>query len=123
MAETARRVISVEMDLERAGAAAGNLKDLGNVELLQGDWREELPTRGPFGLIFLDAGGFKESPSDVGALAVSMLEPGGLFVADDMIPGLAAHDAARSFVMSNPMLVGTEVLTTKNSSALIAARR
>jgi len=123
MAETADRVVSVEIDRDRARAAAENLKDLKNVELLEGDWREELPSRGPFGLIFLDAGGFKESPEDVGAIVLSLLENGGLVVADDMVPGLAAHDRARSFVLSNPILVGVEVLTTPESSALIAARR
>jgi protein-L-isoaspartate O-methyltransferase len=48
MAETARHVFSVEIDPERARMAARELKDVENIELLQGDWRDELPPRGPF---------------------------------------------------------------------------
>lgn len=122
MAETAHHVVSVEIDPERARATAKELKDLGNVELLQGDWRDELPPRGPFGLLFLDAGGFKEAPEEVGTLAVSMLEVGGLLVADDMTPGREAHDPARAFLSRHPLLRSTEVLTTPETSSLIAAR-
>jgi predicted O-methyltransferase YrrM len=123
MAESADHVVSVEIDRDRARTVAESLIELKNVELLEGDWREELPSRGPFGLIFLDAGGFKESPEEVGAIALSLLEKGGLMIADDMVPGLAAHDRARSFILNHPILVGVEVLTTPESSALIAACR
>ena len=123
MASTASGVVSVEIDQERSEAAAAALADVDNVELLVGDWREHLPPRGPFGLLFLDAGGFKEAPGEVGSIAIGLLEPGGLLVADDMTPGLAAHDRAREWLLGHPDLVGAEILTTPSTSALIGARR
>ncbi len=48
-----------------------------------------LPVRGPFGLLFLDSGGFTEAPDEIGPLAIDLLESEGLLVADDMTPGLA----------------------------------
>lgn len=123
LSSTATSVVSVEIDPERAALAADALADLTNVELLVGDWKELLPTRGPFGLFFLDSGGFKEAPEEIGPLAIDLLEPGGLLVADDMTPGFADHDAARTFLFQHAGLVATEVRTTATTSALIAARR
>ena len=59
------------------------------MELLIGDWRELLPPRGPFGLVFLDGGGFKHAPGASGDLVFGLLERGGLLVMDDMTPGRA----------------------------------
>ncbi len=123
MASTALSVLSVELDPDRAEVAALSLTDLDNVELLVGDWRDLLPARAPFGLVFLDAGGFKEAPGDVGPVAVDLLEPGGLLVADDMTPGLAAHDPARDFLFGHPDLAAVEVRTTPHTSAIVCARR
>ena len=56
IAATARSLVTVERDAERAEIAAGRLRGLDNVELIVGDWREDLPKRAPYDLPFFDAG-------------------------------------------------------------------
>jgi SAM-dependent methyltransferase len=56
LAETARRVVTVERDPERLAVARERLAGLANVELLEGDVYEELRGRGPFDLVFVDGG-------------------------------------------------------------------
>ncbi len=123
MAATAASLVTVELDPGRAALAAERLRDLPNVELIVGDWREELPARGPFGLVFLDGGGFKQEPDALGPLAVSLLAPGGLLVIDDLTPGRVAHDPARTFLLQHPELAAAEILTTPATAAIVAARR
>ena len=93
------------------------------MELVVGDWRIVLPERAPFELLFLDSGGFKQEPEVVGPLAVRLLGQGGLLVIDDLTPGLAGHDPARSFLLEHEELVATEILTTSHTAAIVAARR
>ena len=77
IAETARSLVTVELDPERAEAARSRLAGLGHVELLVGDWREQLRGRGPFELVFFDGGGWKRDPEAGGAqLAVDLLAAG-----------------------------------------------
>ncbi len=90
IASTATSLVTTELDPERARIARERLAGLPNVEFLEGDWRETLPPRGPFGLVFLDAGGWKDDPSARGQLAIDLLEPGGLLVKDDMTPARSA---------------------------------
>jgi predicted O-methyltransferase YrrM len=56
IASTAKSLVTVESDAERAAVAVERLRSFDNVELLVGDWREHLPARGPYELIFFDAG-------------------------------------------------------------------
>ena len=123
LAVTATSVVSVEIDPERAALAAQALGGIPHLELLVGDWKEVLPPRGPFGLFFLDSGGFKEAPHEIGPLAIELLELGGLLVADDMVPGFEGHDAARRFLFEHDRLAATELLTTATTSVLVAALR
>jgi len=123
MARTARSVVTTETDPDRARIAAERLASCPNVELLVGDWRELLPRRGPYGLVFLDGGGFKHAPEEQGDLVVSLLEPDGLLVMDDMTPGEIRFDPVREWAACRPELEPVEVLTTPTTSALIAARR
>jgi protein-L-isoaspartate(D-aspartate) O-methyltransferase len=51
MAETARSLVTVELDPERAAAARERLAGFANVEALEGDAYELLRGRGPFGLV------------------------------------------------------------------------
>jgi predicted O-methyltransferase YrrM len=122
MAATAESVVTVECDPERAAIAAERLQPFPNVELLVGDWREVLPPRGPFGLFFLDAGGFKQAPDELGDVVVDMLEPAGLLVMDDMTPDWPGFDPVREWALGHPRLRAAEVLTTPQTSALIVAR-
>ena len=59
LASTAREVVTVEVDPERAREARVRLEGRPNVELLVGDWAELLPRRGPFELLFMDGAGWK----------------------------------------------------------------
>lgn len=122
MARTARSVVTVEHDPERAELAAQRLASYSNVELLLGDWRELLPPRGPFGLVFLDGGGFKHAPDESGDLVYGLLESGGLLVMDDLTPGRTEFDPVRAWAHSHTGLRAAEVMTTPTSSALLIAR-
>jgi predicted O-methyltransferase YrrM len=122
MAETARSVVTVELDPERAAIAARRLEPFSNVELVVGDWREQLPPRGPFGLVFLDGGGFKHSPEEGDDLVLGLLEPGGLLVMDDLTPGRPGPDRVREWAFGHARLQAVEVLTTPETAALVLAR-
>jgi predicted O-methyltransferase YrrM len=123
MATTAESVVTVELDPSRAATAASRLERFANVELLVGDWRGLLPPRGPFGLVFLDAGGFKHAPDASGDLVLGLLEPGGLLVMDDLTPGFPGLDPVRRWAFEHPALAAVEILTTPRTSALVIARR
>jgi predicted O-methyltransferase YrrM len=118
LAETARSVVTVELDAERAAIAARRLESFANVEALSGDWREALRGRGPFGLVFTDGGAY---PWDE---ILGLLAPRGFLVKDDLTPGRAlAGDPVREFLLRDPRLVAVEILTTPSSAAIVAVRR
>jgi predicted O-methyltransferase YrrM len=117
LAETARSVVTVELDAERAAIAARRLGSFPNVEALAGDWREALRGRGPFGLVFADGGAY---PWDE---ILGLLAPQGLLVKDDLTPGRPlAGDPVREFLLRDPRLVAVEILTTPSSAAIVAVR-
>jgi predicted O-methyltransferase YrrM len=121
MAATASSLVTVELDEERAVLARARLAGLDNVELLIGDWRDQLPPRAPYELLFLDGGGYKQSPEETGPRALELLAEGGLLVIDDLTPGSAEHDPARAFLLNHPGLAAAEVLTTSETAAIVAA--
>jgi predicted O-methyltransferase YrrM len=117
IAETARSLVTVESDPERAAVARERLAGLDNVEALQGDAYEQLRGRGLFGLVFAD-GGFYDWEQ-----IVQLLEPGGLLVKDDLTPGRAVEgDPVREFLLRDPRLAAVEILTTPQSAAIVAVR-
>jgi predicted O-methyltransferase YrrM len=123
IAETAASLVTVEIDPERAAAAAERLSGLDHVELLVGDWRGQLRGRGPFELVFFDGGGWKHGPDGEQAqAALDLLGPGGLLVADDFTPGFEGHDPAREFLFGHPELVTAEVQVAPTMSVIVAAR-
>jgi len=118
LAETARSVVTVERDPERAAVARERLTGLANVELLEGDSYEQLHGRGPFGLVFADGG----RPYDWEAI-FALLRPGGLIVKDDLTPGRALEgDEVREFLLRDPRLAGAEILATPAMALIVAAR-
>jgi predicted O-methyltransferase YrrM len=118
MAETARSVVTVELDPERARVAAERLAAFENVEALAGDADELLRGRGPFGLVFADAGGY-----DWEAI-LALVEPGGLIVKDDLTPGGATDgDPVRTFLLRDSRLIAAELQITASMSVIVAARR
>ena len=118
MAATARDVVTVEIDPERAEVAAERLADFRNVELLVGDWRDHLPQRAPFDLVFVDGGGAKLDP-----ITPELVERGGLFFMDDFTPDWPGPDPVRERWDSLEGIIVTEILTTPTTAALIAAKR
>jgi predicted O-methyltransferase YrrM len=117
MAATAREVVTVEVDEERAEVAVEHVRDLPNVELLVGDWRDHLASRAPFELVFLDGGGAKTDPA-----AVELAAPGGIYFMDDFTPDWVGPDPVREFWAARNDVVVTEILTTPTTAALVAAR-
>lgn len=118
LAETARSVVTVELDPERAAAARERLAGIANVELLEGNCYEALRGRGPFGLVFADGGAY-----DWEAI-LTLLEPGGLIVKDDLTPGRPVEgDPVREFLLRDPRVAAVEILTTPSSAAIVAVRR
>ena len=121
IASTAASLVTVELDPDRIALARERLAGLANVELLEGDWRDFLPQRGPFELLFLDSGDWKEEPYRQRAL--DLVEPGGLLLKDDMTPGLRRPDPVREWFFGNPDLLATEILTTPETAAIVATKR
>ena len=117
MAETAASVVTVEIDPARAEAASRRLAAFPNVELLVGDWRDHLPRRAPFELVFFDGGGIADAPD-----FLELLEPGGLLVKDDLTPGRPGRDPVRELLLEDERLVAVELLTTPSTAAILAAR-
>ena len=121
IASTAASLVTVERDPDRIALARERLAGVDNVELLEGDWRDLLPQRGPFELVFLDSGDWKEEPARQQAL--DLVDPGGLLLKDDMTPGFAGPDPLREWFFGHADLVATEILTTPETAAIVAAKR
>jgi predicted O-methyltransferase YrrM len=122
MAETARSVVTVELDPERAPVARERLARLANVELLEGDAYELLPGRGPFDLVFAD-GGIRQRGPGAWETIVAITALGGLVVKDDMTPGRAVEgDEIREFLLRDPRLAATEILVTPEIAVIVASR-
>jgi len=118
IAETARSLVTVECDPERAAVARERLASFANVEALEGDAYDLLRGRGPFGLVFADGGAYDWEQ------LLDLLEPGGLLVKDDLTPGRATDgDPVREFLLRDPRLAAVEILTTPGSAAIVAVRR
>jgi predicted O-methyltransferase YrrM len=117
MAATARSVVTVEADPERAAIARTRLARFSNVESLEGDAYELLRGRGPFGLVFADGGSYDWET------ILELTEIGGLIVKDDLTPGREVDgDPVREFLLRDPRVVATEILTTPASAAIVAVR-
>jgi predicted O-methyltransferase YrrM len=115
VAETARRVVTIELDPERAAATRERVRDLPNVVALEGDWRQV--AEGTFGLVFADAGAYEWNR------VVELTEMGGFIVKDDLTPGRATGgDPVREFLLRDARLVATELLTTPDLAAIVAVR-
>lgn len=111
--------VTVENDPERFRVAAQKLAGT-RAEMVLGDWRELMPERAPFDLIFLDAGDAAASAE----LAISMLAEGGILVKDDLTPGRPLDgDPVREALLNDPRLAACEIQTTPTTAAIIAVRR
>jgi predicted O-methyltransferase YrrM len=115
LAETARSVVTIERDPERAAAAREHVRDLPNVRLLEGDWREVAD--GSYGLVFADAGQHEFER------ILELTEVGGFIVKDDLTPGRPVDsDPVREFLLRDPRLVAAELLLRADVSAIVAVK-
>jgi predicted O-methyltransferase YrrM len=109
-------LVTVEVDPERAEQARTALAGT-PAEVLVGDWRELLPERAPFDLVFADGGVAYDAVAD-------LLAPGGIVVKDDLTPGRAIEgDPTREALLLDDRLVATEILVTPAMAAIVAVRR
>jgi predicted O-methyltransferase YrrM len=108
--------VTVEVDVERAAAARTRLAGTA-AEVLEGDWRDLLPPRAPFDLVFADGGRDYEQ-------IAALLAVGGILVKDDLTPGRAVEsDATRQALLQDPRLEATEVRVRDDMAVIVAVRR
>ena len=108
--------VTVELDSGRAAAARERL-DGTVAEVVEGDWRDVLPPRAPFDMVFADGGVAYDR-------VVDLLAPGGIVVKDDLTPGRAVDgDAAREALLLDPRVEAAEVLVTPDMACVVAVRR
>jgi len=86
--------------------------------VLAGDWREHLPERGPFDLVFADGGvGYEH--------VIDLLAPGGILVKDDLSPDWPdkENDPTRRALLDDPRVEATEILVRADMAAIVASRK
>jgi predicted O-methyltransferase YrrM len=105
---------TVELDEERAAAAAELLADDPAATVLHGDWREVLAAEAPLDLLFADGGRAKYQEEVVGLLA-----PGGMLVLDDLTPGYRDPDPVRELWLAHPSLVAVEVQVSSREAVIV----
>jgi predicted O-methyltransferase YrrM len=108
--------VTVEVDPERAAQARLALAGT-PAEVLEGDWRDELPARAPFDVVFADGGVAYD-------LVTELLAPGGILIKDDLTPGRdVVGDSTREALLLDPRLEATEILVTPDMACIVAVRR
>jgi predicted O-methyltransferase YrrM len=109
------RIVTIEADAVRAGAAAELFSDDRRVTVLHGD-ALELAAHGPFDLVYCDAGPGKISHQDV---TVSMIRPGGLILLDDLTPTRTDLE----WWLHSPDVTAAAIWVTPQLGAILAVRR
>lgn len=120
------RIVSAELDPRLAGAAAEIFVDDPQVEVLSANW-STLAHRGPFSLLFLDAG----EPGEVTVDRVAdLVEDGGVVVLDDVVPcelwppiTYGRVDTLRERWLTDDRFTTVEVMVAPDAAALIATKR
>jgi predicted O-methyltransferase YrrM len=108
--------VTVEIDPERAAQAREALSGT-RAEVLEGNWRELLPQRGPFDFVFADGGRDYE-------LVIDLLAPGGILVKDDLSPSPDNEaDPTRRALLADPRVEAIEILVREDMAAIVAVRR
>jgi len=121
-------LVTAEIDPARAAAAAQVLAGDERVTVLAGDAASLIAARGPFDLIFADAG--VRDAESFGAL-VGLLKPGGRIVMDDVTPVAALpagspfreRDVKRELFAGEPGLTWTEVVLPDLANSLLVGTR
>jgi predicted O-methyltransferase YrrM len=111
--------VTVEPDPTRYAEARATLEGT-RAKVVNANWEDVLPERGPFDLIFFDGG----TRGPTLELAVSLLAPGGILIKDDLTPGRpVTGDPVREALFHDRRLVAVELLTTPATAAVVAVRR
>jgi predicted O-methyltransferase YrrM len=85
--------------------------------VVAGDWRDVLPQRAPFDVVFADGGIAYDR-------VVDLLAAGGILVKDDLTPGRPVEgDATREALLLDPRVEATELLVTPDMACIVAVRR
>lgn len=119
------KLITVEINEERARVARELLAEDPRVEVVTGDAVTVLSTRGPFDLLFSDGGGPDHD------WQVNMLRIGGRVVNDDVTPQkvlppdspFLVDDRKRRAFFTDPRLVSVEVVLPDLRNSLLVATR
>ena len=108
--------LSVELDPERAAAAAELLAEDEHARVLQGNWADVLPPEAPFDLLFADGGGqaMKTNPE-----VLDLLAPGGTLVLDNLTPGRSGADPVRELWLHHPRLAAIELQLSPREAAIV----
>lgn len=106
--------VTVELDEQRAAAAAELLAEDENATVLQGGWQEVLPGEAPFDLLFADGGRSKYHEELLGLLA-----PGGTLFLDDLTPGYEGRDPARQLWLGHPRLIAAELQVSPREAVIV----
>lgn len=119
---TTARLVSIELDEERADAARAVLGDRATV--LGGDGAE-LQQHGPFDLLVIDGGGFGGKRGEVPLDPVEWVKPGGTFTVDDLTPTdpWPPDDPGRSLWLTHPEVVATEIRLASDLATIVGRRR
>jgi predicted O-methyltransferase YrrM len=122
------RLVSVELDPERAALAAELFQNAPQVSVIHGDWRE-IHREAPFDLLVLDGGGSGKRGTDAIDPAV-VLRPGGTLVIDDLTPAQewppmfeGQVDTARVHWFAHPGMAAAELRLAPDLAAVVATRR
>jgi Methyltransferase domain len=123
------RLVSVELDAERADRTAALFSACPRVTVLHGDWQEIYP-QGPFDLLVLDGGAQGKSGRPAGRPGPPAPAGRATLVIDDLTPArdwpprfAGQIDETRMHWLSYPGLDATELRLAPDLAALVATRR
>lgn len=119
-------LVSVELDTRLAAAARGLFATRNNVQVVTGDWREELPGLGPFDLLFFDGGGPEALRSENWPVIRGLLAPAGIMLLDDLTPEdhwpaswRGRPDPKRELAFRSGLFTATEIRVRPDAAVLV----
>ena len=130
-ASPSTRIVSIELDDERADAAARLFAGHPNVTILHGE-ANELAEHGPFDLLVIDSGDVVPGPLHRAQLdPTAVLRPDGMLFKDDLWPMVewpprtfeGEVDELRLRVFEHPDLLTTEITVAEGYAVQLARRR
>ena len=122
-------LLSVDINPQRTSAVAELFREEPLVTIHTSDWHTVMDRSEPYDLLFMDATPRADLAYANWDAITDLLTIGGQIVMDDLTPVAlwspdweATIDYKREFAFANPRVIGTEVLTTPTTAALIVTR-